>query len=449
MSVTVSTSGASILKSAAKLVARKTLGRLPAPASRLTGKLAIDGGKPVRDTRVRPYAGLHAGRLRAWRTSVGPTFRQIFMSGSEGLPQALAHEFERKWAAYCESRYALLLPHGTDALRIGLAAIFDHDGLEYGGEVIVPNLSFIATATSCLDRRFGVALVDVDPETMMIDPAAVEAAIVPGRTRAIMPVHQFGHPADMTALTSLARRHGLKIIEDAAQAHGAVWETGKVGGLGDVAGFSFQSSKSLACGEGGVLTTNDEATIERARSIYNAGRAPEGGSRWEHPALGWNIRPTEYQAALLLHRLAGFDEQQEQRAVNFARLRALIASEQALEPLRIHSGVRRHGMYMFAMRYRSERVPGVSLNAFLDALRAEGVPAYRLYPNTIANQPVMRKLAVSRPDYIRVLPTPVADRAIDELVYLPHEIFLGVEADMQDIAAGIKKVTTGYAARRT
>jgi dTDP-4-amino-4,6-dideoxygalactose transaminase len=434
------------LKSAAKLVARNTIGRLPRPASRRRGELAIHGGTPVRDTRLRPYADPRSGRWAAWYTSVGPAFRRIFLSGVEGLPQTLAREFERKWAAYCGCRHALLLPHGTDALRIGLAAMLDHDGLDYGGEVIVPNLSFIASATSCLDRRFGVALVDVDPDTMMLDPACVAAAIVPGRTRAIMPVHQFGHPADMTALSAIARRHGLKIIEDAAQAHGAEWETGKVGALGDAAGFSFQSSKNLASGEGGVLTTNDDAIVERARSIYNAGRSPEGGSRWEHLGLGWNVRPTEYQAALLLHRLERFDEQQMRRARNFERLESLIGKDQALQPLRRHPGVRRHGMYMFAVRYCSERCRGAPLDKVLAALGAEGAPTYRLYPATIARQPVMRELAVRRPQYVRALPTPVADRAIDELAYISHGIFLGTDADMQDIAAAIAKVTAHYAA---
>jgi dTDP-4-amino-4,6-dideoxygalactose transaminase len=428
------------LKSAAKFVARQTVGRLPPPASRLSGQLAIDGGKPVRDTRLRPYANPRAGKLVAWLTKVGPEFRRIFLSGVEGQPQTLARKFEREWAAYCGVKHALLLPHGTDALRIGLAAAFDHDGLDYGGEVIVPNLSFIASATSCLDRRFGVALVDVDPETMMLDPKCVEEAIVPARTRAIMPVHQFGHPADMTRLTAIAKRHGLKIIEDAAQAHGAEWENRRVGSLAEVGAFSFQSAKNLSSGEGGVLTTNDEAIIQRARSMYNAGRAPEGGGRWEHPHLGWNCRPSEYQAALLLDRLRRFDAQQARRADNFNYLRKLLGTGRAIEPLAWHPSVRRHGMYMFAMRYRAERCRGTPLDAFLNALRAEGAPVHRIYPATIAGQPIMQDLAKRRQQYIRILPTPVSDSAINELSYIAHEIFLGSSQDMADIAAATEKV---------
>src|SRR5207253_5292608 len=136
----------------------------------------------------------------SWLFHARRAFRKVFLSGVEGLPQPLAKEFAQKWADYCGCRYGLLLPHGTDALRIGLAAALDHDGLEYGGEVIVPNLSFIASATAPLDRRLGVVLVDVDPDTLLLDPKRVEEAIIPGKTRAIMPVHQFGQPANMTAL---------------------------------------------------------------------------------------------------------------------------------------------------------------------------------------------------------------------------------------------------------
>src|SRR5205814_8103747 len=133
----------------------------------------------------------------------------------------------------------------------------------------------------------------------------------------------FGEPADMTALRVIADKHGLKIIEDAAQAHGATRESGPVGSLGDAAGFSFQSSKNLSCGEGGALTTNDEQVFERAYSMHNVGRSRIGGSRWEHHTLGWNCRPTEYQAALLLHRIQKFEHEQAMLHKNFKILRQL------------------------------------------------------------------------------------------------------------------------------
>ena len=204
---------------------------------------------------------------------------KIFLGGIEGLPQPLANAFAREWAAFCGSKYALLLPHGTDALRVAVAAALNHDGLDYGGEIIVPNLSFIASASTVLDRRCGIALVDVDPETYLLDPRRVEEAIIPGKTRAIMAVHLFGQPCDMTALRDIAKRHSLVLLEDAAQAHGSIDEL-DAGAIGDAAGFSFQSWKNLTSGEGGAFTTNDPDIFERAYAFHNVGRARLGGTRW-------------------------------------------------------------------------------------------------------------------------------------------------------------------------
>jgi dTDP-4-amino-4,6-dideoxygalactose transaminase len=421
-------------------LAQATLGRLPRLASRLTGALAKEGGIPVRDTRLRPWASDRDGNFFRWHGGVRARLRRVFLGGVEGLPQPLAEEFAHQWATYCGCRYGLLLPHGTDALRIALAALMDHDGLDYGGEVIVPNFSFIASATAPLDRRFGVAFVDVDPRTLLLDPACVEEAIVPGKTRAIMPVHLFGQPADMTALRAIANKHGLKIVEDAAQAHGAVWEGGPVGSLGDAAGFSFQSSKNISCGEGGALTTNDEQVFERAYSMHNAGRSRIGGGRWEHLTLGWNCRPTEYQAALLLHRFKRLEERQAVRMRNFELLRSLMKDIACVEPVALHPGVRAHGMYMFAMRYRPDHCGGLSVDQFIDLVQAEGAPIYRAFASTMSDQPAVQHLMRKRPEYFRRLPTPIADRAAEETVYIAHGVFLGTAADMEDIAAALRKV---------
>jgi dTDP-4-amino-4,6-dideoxygalactose transaminase len=394
----------------------------------------------VRDTRLRPWAGESNGNLTRWHCGVRTRLRRVFLSGVEGLPQPLAQEFAQKWARYCGCRYGLLLPHGTDALRIALAALMEHDGLDYGGEVIVPNFSFIASATVPLDRRFGVAFVDVDPGTLLLDPARVEQAIISGKTRAIMPVHLFGQPVDMTALRTIANRHGLKIVEDAAQAHGAVWESGPVGSLGDAAGFSFQSSKNLSCGEGGILTTNDEQVFERAYSMHNAGRSRVGGGRWDHVTLGWNCRPTEYQAALLLYRFEHFAERQAVRLRNFELLRNLMKDVTCLAPLAMHPSVRAHGMYMFAMRYKSDHCGGVSLDQFIELVQAEGAPIYRAFAATMADQPAIQQLMRRRPQYFRRLPTPIADRAAEETAYIAQNVFLGTADDMDDIAAAVRKV---------
>jgi dTDP-4-amino-4,6-dideoxygalactose transaminase len=438
---------ASTSRNFVKVAAQQTIGRLPPSSSRLTGRLAKEGGTPVRDVRLRPWASDKDRPLLRWYSGAGRRLRQVFISGLEGLPQQLAQEFAQQWASYCGCRYGLLLPHGTDALRFALAALLDHDGLDYGGEVIVPNFSFIASATAALDRRFGVAFVDVDPGTLLLDPARVEEAIIPGKTRAIMPVHLFGQPADMTSLRAIAAKHGLKLVEDAAQAHGASWETGPVGSLGDAAGFSFQSSKNLSCGEGGALTTNDEQVFERACSMHNAGRSPIGGGRWEHVTLGWNCRPTEYQAALLMYRFKDFARQQILRAKNFEKLRELLAKTTCLEPVSVHPGVRAHGMYMFAMHYKPQHCGNLSTDDFLSLVQAEGVPIHRFFTATISDQPAIRQLMGRRPEYFRRLQTPVSDQAVRTTVYIPHNVFLGSERDLEDIVGAISKVER-YAATR-
>jgi dTDP-4-amino-4,6-dideoxygalactose transaminase len=436
-----------LFKKIVKVIARQTIGRLPARASRLTGLLAKDGGQRVRDTRLRPWADCRQGNVVQWSFRVGPAFRRVFASGVEGTPQTLAKQFADQWAEYCGCRFGLMLPHGTDALRIALAAVLDHDGLDYGGEIIVPNLSFIATAGAALDRRFGLVFVDVEADTLLLDPKRAEEAIMPGLTRAIMPVHLFGQPANMTALRDVASRHNLRIIEDAAQAHGSTWETGPSGSLGDAAGFSFQSHKNLTCGEGGALTTNDEQVFERAYSLHNVGRSRELNERWEHITLGWNCRVTEYQAALLIHRFRTFERQQERRRRNFLKLREMLEDIPCVQALAIHPGVGKHGVHMFVMRYKHEHCDGLPIDDFLGACGAEGVPIYRGYASTIASQPAIKKLMTHRPQYFRLMPTPVAEEATKELVYVPQSVFLGSERDMWDIASAIRKVQHYYTTR--
>lgn len=436
-----------IARKSVKLAAKgviQTLPTLPGRPGRLTGKLAKEGGLPVRDTRFRPWPSSPSTSLVEWTTKLSPKFLQIFLSGVEGLPQPLATQFCNEWATYCGARHALLLPHGTDALRVAITAALDHDAMEYGGEIVVPNLSFIASATTALDRRFGVVLVDVDPETYLIDPKRVEEAIVPGKTRAIMAVHLFGQPADMTALADIAKRHSLVLLEDAAQAHGAIHELGRVGAIGAAAGFSFQSSKNLSAGEGGAFTTNDPEIFERAYSFHNVGRARQGGQRWGHNSLGFNMRASEYLAAILLHRLQKFEAQQQRRAENFMRLRQYLSEVSCVAPLGIGPGVVRHGIHMFVLKYHAEECDGLAIGDFIRALQAEGLPVNRGYEATMAQQPALQLIAEKHPSYLRVMSTPVADAAVSNMLFLPHDIFLGTDADMREVAAAFDKVQTRY-----
>ena len=436
-----------VVRKSVKLAAKgviQTLPTLPGRPGRLTGKIAKEGGLLVRDVRYRPWPTYPSHSLTEWTTQLAPRFLQIFLSGVEGLPQPLAKKFCEEWAQYCGARYSLLVPHGTDALRVAVTAALDHNGMEYGGEIIVPNLSFIASATTVLDRRFGVALVDVDPETYLLDPRRVEEAIIPGKTRAIMAVHLFGQPADMAALSDIAKRHSLVLLEDAAQAHGAIHELGRVGAIGDAAGFSFQSSKNLSAGEGGAFTTNDPEIFERAYSFHNVGRARHGGQRWGHNSLGFNMRASEYVAAILLHRLQKLEAQQQRRAENYQRLRDYLSEVACVSPLAFGRGVKRHGVHMCVLRYDPEQCDGLRIEDFIKAVQAEGLPLNRGYEATMAQQPALQLMAEKHPSYLRVLPTPVSDAAVKNMLFLPHEIFLGSDADMREVAAAFTKVQARY-----
>jgi perosamine synthetase len=209
-------------------------------------------------------------------------------------------DFEKQFAKYCGTRYALTASNGTTALHLALLAC----GVGAGHEVIVPDLTFVATANAVAYTGATPVMVDIDAETLCISPAAIERAITP-RTRAIMPVHLYGHPADMDAINDIARRHGLEVIEDAAEAHGAEYRGRRVGSLGRCGVFSFYGNKIITSGEGGMITTDDEGLWTTARRLRDHAMSPE--RRYWHEEIGYNYRMTNMQAALGVAQLERID----------------------------------------------------------------------------------------------------------------------------------------------
>ena len=212
-------------------------------------------------------------------------------------------EIERRFPPFHEARHGVAVSSGTAALQVALEAA----GVRLGDEVIVPSYTFVATAASVALVGAVPVFVDVDPGDYCIDPAAVEAAVTE-RTRAVIAVHFAGHPADLDALGRLCRARGLRLIEDAAQAHCAEWRNRRVGAIGDLGTFSFQASKNLNSGEGGFILSDDEDLAEAAWSIHNCGRS-RTGAWYEHPLVGGNYRMTEFQAALLLSQMGNLEDQ--------------------------------------------------------------------------------------------------------------------------------------------
>jgi len=221
-------------------------------------------------------------------------------STSEPSPKLAA--FQERFAQLQDARYALGVFNGTVALE----AVLQAAGIGYGDEVIIPPYTFVATATSCLSVGAVPVFVDIDPQTYNIAPTRIEEAITP-RTKAIIPVHIGGCPADLDAILDIATRHGLLVIEDACQAHGSAWKGRRVGAIGDLGCFSFQASKNINAGEGRAVVSDDQELIERAWSVHNCGRIREG-AWYQHEVLGSNFRMTEWHAAILLAQMTRFEE---------------------------------------------------------------------------------------------------------------------------------------------
>jgi perosamine synthetase len=209
--------------------------------------------------------------------------------------------FEEAFANFCNVKHAVAVNNGTTALHLALVAL----GLEPGDEVIVPTVTYIATANAVKYCGGVPVLADSLPGTMNIDPADVEQRIT-RRTRAIIPVHLYGHPAEMHTLISIAQRHGLKVLEDAAEAHGAEVNGSRVGAIGDCATFSFFGNKIITTGEGGMVTTNDDALAGRLRLFRNQGVDPD--RRYWFPVIGYNYRMTNVQAAIGLGQMETIDQ---------------------------------------------------------------------------------------------------------------------------------------------
>jgi dTDP-4-amino-4,6-dideoxygalactose transaminase len=388
--------------------------------------LALEGGTPV---RTRPFTG--------W-----PVFGQeeeeallaALRSGAWGsLDGTFVKRFEQEFAAFHAARYGSSCVTATMALSVAFKAI----GVGPGDEVLVPPYTFIATASAALMIGAIPVFVDVDAETLLMDATRIDAAVSP-RTRAIVPVHHAGAVVDMDAIMATARRHGLRVVEDAAQAHGAAWRGRPVGAIGDVGVFSFQSSKAINAGEGGMMVTNDPQLDELLWSLRNVGRR-RGGEWYEHVRLGWNLRLTEFQAAVLLEQLKRFPAQQAHRADNAAYLSSLLERIPGIVPLRVPDGVTTHTWYSYHLRWLGEADGGLPKPAFAEALRAEGIPVFAGYVPLNRNAAIRDEIA--RLGGQEPAACPNAERAeATEILMLSMPILMGSREDLDDVAEAIAKV---------
>jgi len=354
-------------------------------------------------------------------------------------------EFEAAFARFQDAQFAVCVTNGTAALEVSLRAA--HIGC--GDEVIVPPYTFIATATAVLSVGATPVFVNVEEESLNIDPTKIEEAITP-RTRAIIPVHIAGCPADMDGVLEVARKHNLLVIEDAAQAHAAEWKGTKVGAIGDMGCFSFQASKNLNAGEGGAVLTNNPHWADQVWSVHNVGRV-RGGRWYEHHVLGSNFRMTEFQAAILLAQLKRLPEQTERRTQNARKLTEMLSQIPGIRPPRPDPRVTRHAYHLYIFRYDKSHFGGRPREDFLKALSAEGIPCTAGYvplykERVFLNRPISKDLCQlsTLKDYSKVH-CPVCERACyEEAVWLYQNMLLGDEQDMEDIATAIAKVQRAF-----
>ena len=326
--------------------------------------------------------------------------------------------FEEAWAAYCGVNHAVMMTNGTVAQEAVLQAL----GIGPGDEVITVSFSFNATVSVILRVGARPVFVDIREDDFCMDPAQVEAAITP-RTKAIMPVHLYGLMADMDPLVDIADRHGLVIVEDAAQAHGARYRGKRAGQFGP-AMFSLYATKNLMTGEGGFATTDDDAVADRLRLIRNHGMRV----RYYHDELGTNFKPTDLAAAIGLAQLERLDERTERRRRNAAYLGERLG-DRYLVPT-VPEG-REHVWHQFIMRFPGER------QAVVDGLTERGIGTLIYYPVPIHKQAYLQAYVPGAAD----LDLPVTNRLSDEVLAIPVHPMLS-DDDLDAIVAAIGDVAT-------
>jgi perosamine synthetase len=292
-------------------------------------------------------------------------------------------EFEANFARYCGTEYAIAVSNGTTGLHLALAAL----GLKSGDEVIIPDLTFVATANAVAYTGATPILADIEADTLCMDPASVKS-LISARTRAIIPVHLYGHPADMDALTEIGDAHGVAIIEDAAEAHGAEYKGRRVGALGKCGVFSFYGNKVITTGEGGMLTTNDRDFYQRARRLRDHAMSPQ--RRYFHEERGFNYRITNLQAALGVAQLERIDDFLGRRAEIMSWYEQEIATTDQVRLNRVKNWAK-SAFWMVCLEV--DWFDETRRDAFMQALKARGIDS-RPYFCTMSSMPMYKQTAM-------------------------------------------------------
>jgi len=422
-------------------IAAVTSGTAGAYAGRAkkAGKLAIKGGKAV---RTKPFQS-----WPIWDRSAEKDIISILRSGNwfRGRGETVTN-FEKAYAELLGAKRCVCTMNGTNALLTAMHVL----DIGVGDEVIVSPYTFIATYNVVIGSSALPVFADTDPETFQINPDKIEERITE-RTRAIMPVHILGIPANMDRIMAIAKKHNLVVIEDACQAWMAEWRGKKLGTVGDLGCFSFQNSKHLPCGEGGAVIGNDDELMDRVWSYHNCGRPYRSVKRTSgYPIIGTNRRMLEYQAAIGLSQIKRLEGDTQRRNENAEYLTSRIKDIPGIVPHKLYDGVTRCAYHLYPFRYKKEYFNGAPRQKFLAALSREGIPCsggygpqYRdgLIEAALQSKNFTRTFSKARLDqYRRELNYPDNDQLCKEAVWLSQTLLLGKKRDMDDIANAIAKV---------
>jgi len=399
-------------------------------------ELALNGGTPVRSNAYPAWPSGDDREIEA--------VTDVIRSGDWGgypEPGRYGGRFEAAFAEYQGAKHGILMSNGTITMEVALKAL----GIGWGDEVIIPALTFAATAYAPIAAGALPVIVDVTPDTWCIDPDQVEAAITP-RTKAIMPVHLGHHMADMDRIMAIAAQHGLAVVEDCAHAHGQRWQGTGAGCFGDFGSFSHQSSKILTSGEGGSLLTSDDDLARRAHSLIDCGRAKDADEK--EFTFGANYRLGELHAALLVVAMERFPAQQAERAESGKLFEELVAQVNGIRVMPVDPRVTRWSFYNYILAIDPDAFAGRTNEIVCAALEAEGIPAEVQYPSMNRYelfQPSLSRLPVCVEFADRLDPQtmsfPVAEAAGQrESVYFMENVFRDGTKGIEDAVEAVAKV---------
>jgi dTDP-4-amino-4,6-dideoxygalactose transaminase len=407
--------------------------------SRKAGKLAILGGEPVRKNKpwpAWPYCDDQVVDAVVKTTRSGIWCRIQSASGTVAT-------FEKEFAKLMGAKFCVATGSGTQALHTCVEAL----GIGAGDEVITSPYTDPGTIAAILSSRALPVFADLDPASYQLDPEDVERRITEN-TRAIMPVHMMGQPCHLERILAIARQHGLAVIEDAAQAHLSEYQGKKLGTIAPLGCFSFQTSKTIACGEGGAIIGDDEALMDKCYTVHNHGTSRQGRTE----VIGPKYRMNEFEAAVLLGQLAGVQERFVRRNENAAHLMARLKGFPGIVPQKLYPGTASGSFYIYAMTYRKEHFNNVDRGRFLKALDAEGVSLSPYIERGLHREPWVENVLRTRvyqkmfsprrlEQYRDEVRCPKCDQVCQEMAMLwASGPLLGTRQDMDDIADAILKV---------